>query len=355
MNKRGRWHLLAVLVTAIAGRSNAQTQQKLPDAPGRDVTEKICGSCHATSIILGRGMTGQEWSQVVLSMISRGAKGTPEDFATVVDYLAATFPPKVAPGANPASPRRAGRHGSGTGPATKQAIDAEAAGRGMKLYMAKCASCHGSDARGSQTGVDLVRSNVVLHDHYASTLGPFFRNGHPAPSAGLTAAQVLDLSHFLHQQVDNTLRSGPYSKVLNVLTGDAKAGEAYFNGAGGCSGCHSVSGDLAKIALKYDPPTLQQRFLFPRTVGFGRRGLSSSKPVSVTVKPGDGPAVTGVLDKIDDFNVSLRDASGEYHSWKRTPELQVQKDDPYAAHGELLDKYTDWDIHNIVAYLETLK
>jgi hypothetical protein len=75
----------------------------------------------------------------------------------------------------------------------------------------------------------------------------------------------------------------------------------------------------------------------------------------VTVTPGSGSAVSGVLVNLDDFNVSLRDSSGEYHAWKRTPDLKVEKKDPYGAHIELLDQYTDKNIHDVVAYLETLK
>jgi cytochrome c oxidase cbb3-type subunit 3 len=165
------------------------------------------------------------------------------------------------------------------------------------------------------------------------------------------------LSHFLHDKVNDTLRSGPYSRVQNVLTGNVADGKAYFNGAGRCSTCHSPTGDLAGVGTKYDPPTLQQRFLFPRTIGFGRRGGAgpAAKPVTVTVTPASGPAVSGVLDHLDDFTVSLRDASGEYHSWKRTAELKVEKHDPYAMHNELLDQYTDKNMHDLVAYLETLK
>jgi hypothetical protein len=199
---------------------------------------------------------------------------------------------------------------------------------------------------------------TVLHDRYGNTIGPFLRKGHTTQSgagtASFTAAQVTDLSNFLHQQVNDTLRSGPFSKVLNVLTGDPKAGQAYFNGTGRCNTCHSPTGDLAGIASKYDPPTLQQRFLFPRTTGFSRGQISTSKPVSVTVTDANG-SVSGTLEKIDDFNISLRDSSGEFRSFKRTPDLKIEKQDPYAAHIELLDVYTDKDIHDIVAYLETLK
>jgi hypothetical protein len=196
-----------------------------------------------------------------------------------------------------------------------------------------------------------------LHDRYGSALGPFLLAGHPTKSqaAALTHTQIEELSHFLHQQLNDTLRSGPYSKVLNVLTGDPKAGAAYFNGAGGCNQCHSPSGDLAGLAHKYDPPTLQQRFLFPMVVSFTQGGRGETLPITITVTaPGQSP-VTGTLDKIDDFDVSLRDSSGEYHAWKRTPDLQIERKNPYAGHIALLDRYTDKDIHDVVAYLETFK
>ncbi len=177
-------------------------------------------------------------------------------------------------------------------------------------------------------------------------------------SSALTKTQVGDLSHFLHQRVFYTLRGGgPDLEIQNVLTGDAKAGQAYFNGEGRCSGCHSPTGDMAGIGKKYDPPTLQSKFLFPRTVGFGRPGAPArkSKPVTVTVTGANGEVTEGTLDSLDDFNVSLRDAQGEYRSFAITPALKVVKHDPYAAHIELLDRYTDKNMHDIVAYLESLK
>jgi hypothetical protein len=142
-----------------------------------------------------------------------------------------------------------------------------------------------------------------------------------------------------------------------VLTGDSSAGAAYFNGEGGCTKCHSVTGDLAGVGAKYDPVSLQQKFLFPRTFASARGGSPRipAKPVTVTVTPASGPSVSGALINIDDFNVALRDSEGEYHSWKRTSSLKVEKHDPFAAHAELLDRYADKNIHDVVAYLETLK
>jgi len=235
------------------------------------------------------------------------------------------------------------------GPGDKQLVDPAAADRGKTTYLAECITCHGPKARGTESGADLVRSLVVLRDRYGNELGALLRRGHPTqsgtPSAGLNPNQIQDLSHFLKQRFNDTLRSSPTYRIQNVLTGDAKAGAEYFNGAGKCSGCHSPSGDLSGVGKKYDPPTLQQRFLFPQR----------TKPVTITVTPGSGPAVSGTLVRIDDFNVSLRDASGEYRAWKRTPQLKLDRDDPYAAHVDLLDKYTDQNIHDVVAYLESLK
>jgi mono/diheme cytochrome c family protein len=329
----------------------------LPDAPGRDVVQRVCGACHPATIVLGHGMTREGWGQTVASMITRGAKGSPEDFTTVTDYLVKNLPPSQGTTA-PGRPQRR-RGGLPAGPSDKQVVDTEAANRGKTLFAGDCGSCHGMLARGGQGGSDLVRSSLVLHDRYGDELGPFLHGKHPAlpgkPFPVLTATQMNDIGHFIHQQVDDTLRGGPYSKVLNVLTGNATEGAAYFNGPGGCNSCHSPSGDLAGIARKYDPPTLQQRLLFPHTVSFGAGAPTAIKPVTVTVTPQNGTPVSGTLAGIDDFDVALRDASGAYHSWKRTPDVKIERHDPYAAHEELLDKITDKDIHDLVAYLETLK
>lgn len=328
-----------------------QPAPSLPDAPGRDTVQQVCSACHPATVVLGKGRTRDEWSQTVSSMISRGAKGTPADFATITDYLAKNIGPgyKSAPG----SARHAG--GLAAGPTDRQVVDESAASRGAVLYQGRCESCHGALARGG-SGPDLVRSGVVLHDLYGKQLTPYLKTRHPAVPGlqGLTDDQIADLSHYLHKQVDDTLRSGPYTKVINVLTGNAEAGKAYFDGAGKCSSCHSASGDLAHIAERYDAPTLQQRMLFPRVPAPGRGRMKAEKPVMVKVTA-DGQTESGTLVRMDDFEVALRDEQGVFHAWKRTPTMQVTVDDPYKAHDDLLEEITDSDIHNLVAYLETMK
>lgn len=329
----------------------------LPDGPGKEIVQRVCGStCHGQEIVAGKGYTRDGWSNVVNGMVARGAKASASEFGDIVEYLGKNLPPRSG---------TAGAGGVGfigAGPDDAHIVDPEAAARGQVIYNAECVNCHGDEARGTDKGSDLVRSLVVLKDRYGASIGSFLKlKKHPTrsgrPSASIEGARAIDLAHFLHLKVTDTLRSGPYSKPINVLTGDAAAGKAYFNGAGGCAKCHSPTGDLAGISNKYEPVMLQQKFLFPKTFGFGRgaRGVSAPKPVTLTVTTADGKTFNGEVVHLDDFNVSLRDAAGDYHSWTRIPGLKVVKHDPYAAHIELLDKYTDKNMHDVVAYLETLK
>ena len=197
--------------------------------------------------------------------------------------------------------------------------DLVAAARGQKLFTQSCGFCHGNNATGAE-GPDLLRSTLVLHDEKGELVGPFLRKGRPdrgMPSfAGLTDAQTYDIAEFLHARVEAAANRFGY-KVQNVVTGNAKAGEAYFNGPGRCNTCHSPTGDLAHIASKFDPAGLQAQFLYPR-----------ESPVSeVTITLPSGESLTGKLKRIDDFNVSMYDSSGTYHAWPRNS-VRVEIKDP---------------------------
>ena len=253
------------------------------------------------------------------------------------------------------------------GPADKPKVDPEAAARGRTVWAAECVTCHGKDARGTQKGPNLLRSALVLRDRYGSEIGPFLKKGHAMQSgrasAGLTGDQVRDLANFVREQLNDAFRGSPSFVPGDVLTGDPKAGAEYFNGAGKCSTCHSPTKDLAGIGRRYRPVDLQQRFLFPArgggrgrgVLGLGRGAAPAAARVTATVTPPSGPAVTGELVSLDDFDVMVRDDHGAYHTFKRTPDLKIVKNDPLAAHAALLDAISDKDIHDVVAYLETLK
>jgi mono/diheme cytochrome c family protein len=235
------------------------------------------------------------------------------------------------------------------GPYERQRVDNAAADRGRALYAKHCINCHGSTAKGTDRGPDLIRSNVVLRDRLGSLIGPAIKPG-ANHQATLAANEVVDLSHFIHQRVEAIVSNRNARGPLPVLTGDPEAGRAYFNGAGRCHTCHSPTGDLAGVATRIpDAANLQQRFLFPTL----RRG--GGKQVDVTVTVAKQQPVTGTLVRIDDFFVSLRDASGEYRAFNRGPSVTVVVNDPLAAHHELLDRYTDADMHNLTAYLARLK
>jgi cytochrome c2 len=239
------------------------------------------------------------------------------------------------------------------GPPDRPPVDSTAADRGRSLYASECITCHGSSARGTGTGPSLIRSGIVLNDRYGSTLGPFFKSGHTMQSgrssATLTSTEVVDLMHFLRQRINDTLRGSPVFTVQDIVTGDAKSGEAYFRGNGGCTGCHSTTGDLAGLATRIPAPVdIQQRMLFPL-----RRADRSE--VTVTVTPSNGAPISGVWITEDDFFLTFRDGTGAVRVMRKTPALKIVTTEPLLAHRELLDRIKDREMHDLVAYLVTLK
>jgi len=274
--------------------------------------------------------------------------------AASVAVVSAQTPPRGG-GAGQGAPTVGPR--PGVGPADRPAVDPAAANRGRAVWAAECVTCHGASARGSDTVPSLLRSLVVLRDRSGSTLGAFLKKGHPMqsgrPSASLTDAQVVDISNFLRQRINDTLRGSPVFTEQDILTGDAKAGEAFFNGDGKCTACHSVTGNLAGIGTRLTPVDLQQRMLFP-TAGRGRGGANPNA-VTVTITPASGAPMSGVLVQEDDFFVTYRDASGAPHVVRKTSGMKVVTTDPLQAHHELLDRITDKNMHDLVRYLETLK
>jgi cytochrome c oxidase cbb3-type subunit 3 len=233
-----------------------------------------------------------------------------------------------------------------------------AVNRGAKLFAANCAGCHGVSAKGGPGAPDLVRSVLVLDDEKGILIAPVLRDGRPdqgMPKPNLTEPQISDIVAWLHVQTYAADHRTTYT-FLDVVTGDAKKGQAYFNSTGKCSTCHSATGDLAGVGKKYEPFALQSRWLQPRGARGATPADSPRSAIKVTVTLPSGESVSGTLDHIDDFNVSLYDASAEYHSFARngaTPKVDVQ--DPLKAHRDLLAQYTDADIHNVTAFLVTLK
>jgi cytochrome c oxidase cbb3-type subunit III len=233
--------------------------------------------------------------------------------------------------------------------------DPQLASDGKKIFQPTCGFCHGADARGGN-GPDLLRSPLVLDDDRGELMGPVIQNGRPnrgMPAfSSLSENQVRAIAEFLHMQVELAANRGTY-EVHNIVTGNAQAGEAYFKGEGKCYTCHSVTGDLAHIGSKLAPVDLQAVELYPEA----RRDdfAGTHRPRQVTVILANGNKLTGSLKHLDDFYVSLEDDQGQYHSIAITKGVKAVVEDKLVFHREMLDFYTDKQIHDLTAFLVTLK
>jgi cytochrome c oxidase cbb3-type subunit 3 len=220
---------------------------------------------------------------------------------------------------------------------------------GGALFRKDCSFCHGRDAAGGESGPDLTRSKLVTADVDGDKIGPVVRNGRPdkgMPRFDRSDEQIASLMAFIHTQQNNAMGMNGGRRgvdVADLQTGNAEAGKQYFNGTGGCATCHSPTGDLARVASRYEGLELEQQMLYPK-----------NPKSNVTVTPSSGPAITGRLAYLDEFTVALIDSTGSYRSW-RISDVQYKVDAPVEAHVDLFSKYTDADVHNLMAYLQTLR
>ena len=218
---------------------------------------------------------------------------------------------------------------------------------GQALFQQNCAFCHGRDAAGGETGPDLTSSKLVAEDVNGNKIGVVVLNGRPEkgmPRFNFSEHQIAELAAFIHHQ-KTSIKAGRRRgvSVSDLQTGNVQAGKQYFYGEGNCSSCHSPSGDLAHIATRYQGLKLEERMLYPH-----------GAKADVTVTLSSGETVTGTLAYRDEFTIGLRDGSGWYRSWPvDTVKYTVKA--PAEAHVNLLGKYTDADIHNLMAYLQTLR
>ena len=252
-------------------------------------------------------------------------------------------------------------------------VDAAAEAKGKALWAVHCIDCHGSNARGSEKGPNIIRTRTVNFDrsaqHVGSVLGPFLMAGHPTQSgkgsASFTNDEVVALANFLRQRVNDTMRSSPLFTAGDIVVGNARAGEAFFKGPGGCTSCHNdTTRNLAGIMSRIPSPVdVQQRMLFPGGRGRGGRGRGAPagppppnpNATTVTVTPASGAALSGVLVEESDFHVSLREPDGTIRVVRKGPGAKVTKTNPLQGHIDLLDRITDTQIRDLVAYLVTLK
>jgi cytochrome c oxidase cbb3-type subunit III len=220
--------------------------------------------------------------------------------------------------------------------------------RGHTQFTASCAFCHGADATGARAP-DLLRSPIVAHDVKGNLIGDVVHNGRPdkgMPPLPLSDEQIADIAAYLHWRIAQGLSSSEVPQgypAEKLLTGNAQAGKAFFEGEGGCTKCHSATGDLANVSGKYSAIDLEAQMLYPE---------GKFKSAKVTLKSGE--VVEGKLEHLDEFSVAVTDANGWYHAYSRD-EVKVEVTDKLAAHRAMLDKITQKQMHDLFAYVHTLE
>jgi len=237
---------------------------------------------------------------------------------------------------------------------TPQSYPREIVVTGQSRFVDECSFCHGRDAGGSETGPDLTRSILVAQDLKGDKIGPLVHEGRVdrgMPAFDLSEADLNAIVAFIHDQKTKADSVGGGRRnvdISDIETGNAEAGARYFNGAGNCSKCHSANGDLAGIGSRFRGLPLLQRMLYPQST------RPAPPPAKVTVTLASGEVVTGTLASRDEFTIALKDASGATRSWP-VNEVKFSVDDPVSAHFDQLGKYSDEDMHNVYAYLQTLR
>ena len=290
-------------------------------------------------------------------------RGSPRARRHVRDSACGALLVLLAATASAQPPPGGGRGGRGAAPPQRRQDypqrppgDPAAIERGKGLYSVNCQFCHGADTRGGDGGPSLLRSALVLADDHGELMAPIVQSGRPGmPKFTMTDDQIADIAAFVH-----TFRAAGYDESRmrppSIVVGDAKAGEAFFQSK--CAACHSATGDLRGLATRIaDPRLLQQTWLMPGSGGGrGASPVARVPATTVTVTLPSTERVEGRLDRIDDFTVSLTTADGTRRSFRtegNTPKVEVH--DPLQPHRELWRTYSDTDIHNVTAFLVTLK
>lgn len=338
--------------------AKADTRSTEDNAAGAKVYDKSCAACHgdkrqgnppAFPALTGVGdrMTQDQ----IVDRIHKGKGSMPpfpnlqgDDLTALVHFLTSpTAETKTAPITQESAPAH---------PNTTEMVSGHTsplATAGNALFQQNCSFCHGRDAAGGESGPDLTASKIVHTDVNGNTIAPIVRNGVAGtkmPAFTFSDQEMRSVVAFIHaaaSKAGNAPGGRRGVDVGDLQTGNLEAGKRYFDGPGGCSKCHSATGDLAGIASRLEGLQLEEQMLYPKNV-----------KSNVTVTLPSGQQVSGKEAYMDEFTVGLRDSSGTYKSWPKA-NVKYVVDEPVNAHIEQFSKYTDADIHNLMAYIQTLR
>lgn len=227
--------------------------------------------------------------------------------------------------------------------------DKAAAALGEPLYQRDCAFCHGPRGRGA-TAPSLITSDMVLDDTHGEQLASFLQKGRPEKGMPAFATvpddQLRNIAEFLHLQVEDVANRGAYH-VLNILVGNADHGQAYVSSH--CTSCHSTA-SFAHIASRFrSPEQLQREWIWPT------RSHDAALAITARVTLANGATITGRVTQVSDFRITLVDGLGASHVLDRTAGVRIEIHDPLAAHQAMILSLTNSAMHDVTAYLETLR
>jgi cytochrome c oxidase cbb3-type subunit III len=155
-----------------------------------------------------------------------------------------------------------------------------------------------------------------------------------------------DIAEFVHLQVEEVANRGTY-RVLNILVGNAEKGQAYV--AGHCMSCHKAE-TFAHIGSKFrSPQQLQRNWIWPANPA------DNSLAPTATVNTQHGRTIAGRVTQVSDFRITLVDQEGKTRVIDRGSGVEVQIKDPLAPHQEFIMTLANDDMHNVTAYLNSLK
>lgn len=313
----------------------------------------MAGTMLALTLVVGGRVVGQASQQPPPAPAPTEGHGGPP-------------PPGAQAPAAPTAPTRPQAQRPGRFPAQQRPpADAAVVERGRGVYVGSCGACHGVDARGGQLGgPNLLRSQLVLNDQDGELIAPVVKNGRPGtlmvpmpiPDADIKA--IATYLHHLQAQGSNQGGPPPGPPVeLDILVGNAQAGERFF--AAQCSACHSATGDLKGIATRVtEPKALQNLWVSGgRAGGRGRGGPPSTRSrVTATVTLPSGETISGPIVRLDDFLVTIALPDGTARTIRRSGDVPtVEVKDPLEGHAALLGVLTDTNMHDVTAFLATLK
>ena len=233
--------------------------------------------------------------------------------------------------------------------------------RGKTLFEVNCRGCHGPDLRGGDMGgPNLLRSPVALTDQHGELIVPIIHGsrqkmGMPAININDTDAEAV--AAYVRSVIGSIEGQGkPPSEGHedpSILVGNVAEGKSYFDTK--CASCHSAGGDMkAFVDRVKDQKRMQSTW-----VEGGRESeeINPKRTSSAEVTLASGEQFSGLVVQIDEFLITLKLADGTDRSFDRisvsNPKVVIH--DPMEKHHQMLLEYTDKDIHDVTAYLETLK